>query len=67
MEKTILLQERRKARVPVEPDIEDDHVISIRHPALRTKRRLFRGDAKMNNVDDWMGSLSTEPMYFKFS
>ena len=35
MEKAILLQERRKARMPVEPGIEDDHVvISIRHPVL---------------------------------
>ena len=56
MEKAILLQERRKARTPVEPDIEEDHVvISIRHPALGTKRRLFRGDAKMSNVYDWLG------------
>ena len=68
MEKAILLQERRKARMPVEPDIEDDHVvISIRHPQLGTKRRLFRGNAKMNNVYDWMGSLSPEPTYFMFS
>ena len=68
MEKAILLQERRKARMPVEPDIEDDHVvISIRHPQLGTKRRLFKGNAKMNNVYDWMGSLSPRPMYFKFS
>ena len=69
MEKAILLQERRKARMPVEPDIEDDHVvISIRHPQLGTKRRLFRGNAKMNNVYDWMRSLSPQPtMYFKFS
>ena len=67
-EKAVLLQERRKARMPVEPGIEDDHVvISIRHPVLGTKRRLFRGDAKMNNVYAWMGSLSPEPMYFKFS
>ena len=67
-EKAVLLQERRKARMPVEPGIEDDHVvILIRHPVLGTKRRLFRGDAKMNNVYDWMGSLSPEPMYFKFS
>ena len=35
MEKAILLQERRKTRMPVEPGIEDDHVvISIRHPVL---------------------------------
>ena len=53
--------------MPVEPDIEDDHVvISIRHPALGTKRRLFEGDAKMNNVYDWMGSLSTEQCILSF-
>ena len=68
MEKAILLWQRRKARMPVESGIEDDHVvISIRRPVLGTKRRLFRGDAKMNNVYDWMGSLSPEPIYFKFS
>ena len=67
MEKAILLQERRKVRMLVEPGIEDDHVvILIRHLVLGTKRRFFRGDAKMNNIYDWMGSLSPEPMYFKF-
>ena len=67
MEKAILMQERRKARMPAEPGIEDDHVvISIRHPVLGTKRRLFRGDSKMNNVYDWMGSLSPEQMYLSF-
>ena len=67
MEKAISMQERRKARMPAEPDIEDDHVvISIRHPVLGTKRRLLRGDEKMNNVYDWMRSLSPQPMYFKF-
>ena len=40
--------------------------MSIRHPALATRRRIFRGDAKMNNVYDWVGSLSPEPMFFKF-
>ena len=68
MEKAILLLERRKVRMPVEPDIEDDHVVtSMRHPVLGTKRRLLRGEAKMNNVYDWMGSLSLESMYFRFS
>ena len=32
-----------------------------------TKQRLFRGDAKLNNVYVWVGSLSPKPMYFKFS
>ena len=47
VEKSILLQERRKTTMPVEPDIEEDHVvISMRHPVLGTKRRLFRRDVK---------------------
>ena len=41
--------------------------MSIRHPALATRRRVFRSDAKMNNVYDWVESLSAEPMFFKFS
>ena len=38
----------------------------IRHSALATRRRIFRSDAKMNNVYDWVGSLSAEPMFLKF-
>ena len=34
---------------------------------LGTKQRLFRGDAKLNNVYNWVGHLSPESMYFKFS
>ena len=60
-------QQIRKNRVPQEPDVQDDHiVISIRHPALATRHRIFRDDAKMNNVYDWVGSLSPEPMFRKF-
>ena len=60
-------QQIRKNRVPQEPDVQDDHiVISIRHPALATRHRFFRDDAKMNNVYDWVGSLSPEPMFRKF-
>ena len=59
-------QQIRKNRVPQEPDVQDDHiVISIRHPALATRHRIFRDDAKMNNVYDWVGSLSPEPMFQK--
>ena len=37
----------------VKSHIEDDHVvISMLHPLLGTKRRLFRGGAKMNSVYD---------------
>ena len=39
--------------------------MSIRHPALATRRRIFRGDAKMKNVYDWVGSLSLDPMFLK--
>ena len=39
--------------------------MSIRHPALATRRRIFRGDAKIKNVYDWVGSLSLEPMFLK--
>ena len=39
----------------------------IRHPALATRRRVFRNDAKMNNVyEEWVGLLSPEPMFFIF-
>ena len=49
-------------RIPVEPEIEDDYVVSwIRHTVLGTNRRLFRGDAKMN-VCNWMGLLSPDTM-----
>ena len=60
-------QQIRQNRVLQEPDVQDDHiVISIRHPALATRHRIFRDDAKMNNVYDWVGSLSLEPMFRKF-
>ena len=34
---------------------------------LGTKQRLFREDAKLNNVYNWVEHLSPESMYFKFS
>ena len=67
IERSLSLQQIRKNRVPQEPDIQEDHIVmSIRHSALATRRRIFRSDAKMNNVYDWVGSLSPEPMFFKF-
>ena len=61
-------QQIRKNRVPQEPDVQDDHiVISIRHPALATRHRIFRDDAKKKNVYGyWVGSSSPEPMFRKF-
>ena len=67
IERSLLLQQIRKNRVQQKSDIQQDHIVtSIRHPALATRRRTFRGDAKMNKVYDWVGSLSPEPMFFKF-
>ena len=67
IERSLSLQQIRKNRVPQEPDIQEDHIVMpIRHSALATRRRIFRSDAKMNNVYDWVGSLSPEPMFFKF-
>ena len=67
IERSLSLQQIRKSRVPQEPDIQEDHIVMlIRHPALEKRRRIFRGDAKMNNVYDWVGSLSPEPMFLKF-
>ena len=64
IERSLSLQQIRKNRVPQEPDIQEDHIVmSIRHSALATRRRIFRSDAKMNNVYDWVGSLSPEPMF----
>ena len=60
-------QQIRQNRVLQEPDVQDDHiVISIRHPALTTRHQFFRDDAKMNNVYDWVESLSPEPMFWRF-
>ena len=67
IERSLSIQQIRKNRVPQEPGIQEDHIVtSIRHPALATRRRIFRGDAKMNNVYEWVESLSPEPMFFKF-
>ena len=65
IERSLLLQKIKKNRVPQEPDIQEYHIVmSITHPALPTRRRVFRSDAQMNN--DWVGSLSPERMFFKF-
>ena len=42
IERSLSLQQIRKNRVPQEPDIQEDHtVMSIRHPALATRRLIW--------------------------
>ena len=58
----------RKNRLPQEPDIQEDHIVmSIWHPGLTTRRRIFRADTKMNDVYDSIGSLSLEKNFKNFS
>lgn len=61
------LKEVRKARTPSEPGKREAHfTIAVRHPSFGTLRRRFRiDDDVMSSVYDWLGSLQTEPPYFK--
>ena len=60
------LREARKSRTPSEPGKREAHfTIAVRHPSFGTLRRRFRIDAVMSSVYDWLGSLQTEPAYFK--
>ena len=60
------LQRIRKRRVPPEPTLADDHIVlSVRHARNGTMRRIFLASATMNNVYDWVGATSVEPMYFE--
>ena len=60
------LKELRKARVPEEPLLSDDHVtITIRHPYEGSKTRLFFATSNMVAVYDWAGSFTFEPEFYE--
>ena len=59
------LREERKARVPNEPQIDEDHiVVCVRHPDLGTITRAFPPNCQMDAVYNWTGSLQTDPQHF---
>ncbi|XP_057293371.1 uncharacterized protein LOC130621994 [Hydractinia symbiolongicarpus] len=73
IEDTVAVKERRlidimnirKNRVMPEPDLSEAHVtISIRHPVIGNKARLFHDTAKFTQVYDWVGGLSLQPEHF---
>ena len=60
------LQRIRKRRFPPEPTLAYDHIVlSVRHAWKDTMRRIFLVNATMNNVYDWVGASSIEPMYLE--
>ena len=59
------LRLEREARVPGEPNIEEDHVIvCVRHLRGGIVTRAFYPDSVMQAVYDWMGSLQSDPPHF---
>ena len=65
-DEALKLQRIRKGRVPPEPTLADDHIVlSVRHARKDTMRRIFLGSVTMNNVYDWVGATSVEPMYIE--
>ena len=68
LRKQLYLQEARKARVPMEPSINEQcAVISVRHVVLGIQKRKFKTTEKMSAVYDWVGSLSSQPESFSLS
>ena len=60
------LQRIGKHSVPPESFLADDHIVlSVRHARQGTIRRIFLASATMNNVYDWVGVTSVEPIYFE--
>ncbi|XP_057311866.1 uncharacterized protein LOC130649582 isoform X2 [Hydractinia symbiolongicarpus] len=60
------LKERRLSFVLPEPGVDEDHVvISVRHPHIGNKVRLFRTGSKMLDVYNWVGSLHEIPEHFQ--
>ena len=60
------LRSERAQRVQAEPKIEDDHVIVlVRHLSLGSVSRMFLKNSTMNQVYDWVGSLSLLPEHFR--
>ena len=59
------LQEKRKARVPPEPTLQEARtLVFARHTTLGTVSRFFKDSNKLMAVYDWVGSLSPHPPYF---
>ena len=68
LRKQLYLQEARKARVPMEPSVNEQcAVISVRHAVLGIQKRKFKTTEKMSAVYDWVGSLSSQPESFTLS
>uniref|UniRef100_A0A7M5VC91 HECT domain-containing protein n=2 Tax=Clytia hemisphaerica TaxID=252671 RepID=A0A7M5VC91_9CNID len=60
------LRQSRLSRVKAEPNLSEDHtVISVRHPKLGTRRRVFLDKDNFSCVYDWVGSLDIVPKYFQ--
>eukprot|EP00111_Clytia_hemisphaerica_P012158 TCONS_00035701-protein len=58
-------QNIRRNNVPEEPSLmEDSTLIFVRHPTQGMKHRLFLSKSKMEDVYNWVGSLSPEPELF---
>ena len=58
----------RLARVPEEPNPNEDHVlVCVCHVSLGPLSRKFSEDATLSNVYDWVGSLSCTPKNFTLS
>ena len=55
-----------EAKLNPEPSIDEDHVVvTVRHPSLGTKIRLFNSACKMIQVYHWVGSLENEPEFYE--
>ena len=60
------IQQRRRSRVPPEPSLSEDHIVmSVEHPTLGIKRRVFPATIQMSTVYDWIGSVSDDLMHFQ--
>lgn len=60
-----LLRREREAKVPEEPQVEEDHlVVCVRHLHRGIVTRAFRPDSAMQAVYDWVGSLQADPPHF---
>ena len=60
------LQRIRERRVPPKPTLADDHIVlSVCHARKGTMRQIFLAFATINNVYDWVGATSVEPMYLE--
>ena len=60
-----VLREERKAKVPDEPQIEEEHVVvCVRHLNLGVVTRAFPPNCQMDDVYNWIGSLQDDPQHF---